>query len=543
MRFRAGRARRRLAALMLLCGFAMPLPAQTRPQPAGTPLVYVLVVDDRGEWRADRQERFVLPPDESRPGGLSTDWKALTATRPFRLQAYDQRLLLLRYPERLLSSSWANSYFSARHVLVLRPLDRDRVEGRLFDLETGRDRALVLGESVGGGPRAQVLSQSLEQAGIAAEPVLAHPEGLYHRASASHLSARAHYEPVESASRAELYGFAACGLCYPRSSRDSLYDDLDRGLGDMVAAQVESTYALSAEGAELERVRRVGQRLLQRNRFPDQGYRFELLDSPTVNAYAAPTGPIYVTRGLLDGLRSDDELAAVLGHELSHSERRHGRQQYLASRQTGVVGLLVTVATGVPLASLGTNLIATIMGRGYSRGFELEADRDGMMAAYAAGYDPAAYLRVQELLEAESQRRGGGGLAWLRTHPGGRERKEQLSEILERSLPVRQRLDELEGWDWGLAVYLKGQTLSLVEQQDELFTDLDRYQRFAATAEGHPRVSRYAGDVPPEVWREIKALLEPPVPPAAEPAPVQDGQEEEASGREVEIPPDAEPLP
>lgn len=541
---------KRLAALCFcLHGCSVAVLAQDSPTTLA-PTVHVLVVDENGAWRADRQERFALPklanstslaapgaselaraaeniqqPAETeaarseppaRERHLTTDWKSLVDTRPFRLLAYDQRLRLLEHPERLLSSSWASAYFSGRHVLVLRPLGNERVEGHLYDLATGQEKAIV--NSVESGrpdPRERALSEALEQAGIASESVLAHPEGLYHRASASHLSSAVHYEPVESARRAEAYGFLACGLCYPQRSRDALYDDLDLALGEMVAIQVERSYPLIAEDdPALRRVRRVGQRLLQRNRFLDQGYRFEVLDSDSVNAYAAPTGPIYVTRGLLQGLRSDDELAAVLGHELSHSERRHGRQQYLQSRQTGMVGLVITVATGVPLASLGTDLLGTIMGRGYSRGFELESDRDGMMSAYAAGYRPEAYLRVQEHLEDLQRERGGGGAGWLRTHPGGKQRKEQLSDILERSAPLRERLEKLQGWDWGMAVYLKGRVLIFLDDPSELYDYLDRYARFADPVERVAPPGRYSGETPAEVWWAVRDLLAPPPPPS-----------------------------
>lgn len=473
-----------LIFLVLLLLLGVPV----RAQPAAEP-VYLLVVDSEGAWQVERQERFIIPPTLPGAGGLSTSWKALLDTRPFRQLSYEDRLALMAYPERLLASSWAAQAFRARHVLVLRPLAEERVQGRLFDLLTGRDQAVVVDNERQGNPRERALALALEKAGIAREPVVAHPEGLYHRAHAAHLSEQAHYEPVESAQRAEQFGFSPCGLCYPMASRDPLYDELDRNLGDLVASQIEATYPLTQDGEATARVQRVGQRLLRENRFLDQGYRFEVLETTTINAYCAPTGPVYLTTGLLASLETDDELAAVLGHELSHSERKHARRQYESAQQTGMLGLMVTVATGFPWASLGTDILGTIMVRGYSRGFELEADRDGMIASYAAGYDPREYLRVQDKLEQAARERGEGGLAWLRTHPGGDERKEQLHAILERTAPLRQQLDALEKRDRGMAVYLKSQLLPLSDEQAALTSYLERYERLARFLSRTPQTS------------------------------------------------------
>jgi hypothetical protein len=484
---------------LLLTVLLLPLSAlQAQPVTGPAEPLYVLVVDWEGAWQVERQERFRLPMAEPVSRQLSTDWKALLDTRPFRRLSYTDRLALLAYPERLLSSSWAAQLFNARHVLVLRPLGDQRVQGRLFDLEWGRDYPLVIPRDGQGEVRERALAAALRSAGVASEPVLAHPEGVYHRTGATHLSARVHYEPVESARRAEQFGWTPCAVCYPPLDREGLYDELDLALGELVAAQIESTYPVAAEGKETARVRRVGQRLLRENRSADQGYRFEVLQTDTINAYCAPTGPVYLTSGLLQALPNDDQLAAVLGHELAHSERRHARRQYEAAQQTGMLGLLVTVATGVPWASLGTDILGTVMVRGYSRGYELEADRDG----------PAEYLRVQDTLMEVARRKGGGGLPWLRTHPGSEERKQQLREILERTAPVRKQLEALEGWDHGMAGYLKSRVLLLSENPAALEEYLQRYQTLAKLLDTTPR-SNPPG-VPEEVWEALAPLLQTP---------------------------------
>jgi hypothetical protein len=485
---------RLMMLLLMLCPAAWPQ----------EPIVHVLLVDATGRWQVERQERFVVPSDCQ---GVSSDWKQLTSTKPFRRLSYNDRIALLAYPERLLASSWAEQIFAGRQVLVLRPVGPQRVQGRLFDLSLGRDQPVMVANSESDSPRRQALAMALEKAGVNREPVLAHPEGLYHRTSAAHLSEKVHYEPVESARRAEVFGFSPCGICYAQASRDPLYDDFDRGLGELVASQIESNFPLLEEGEQTDRVRRVGERILRQNRFLDQGYRFEVLDTETFNAYCAPTGPVYITRGLLEALETDDELAAVIGHELSHSERKHARRQYEQAQQTGILGLAVTLATGFPWASLGTDIVGTVLVRGYSRGYELEADRDGMMAAYAAGYDPAEYLRVQDKLEEVQRQRGGGGIDWLRTHPRGDERKRQLDAILEQIAPLRQRLDAIELRDPGLAVYLKSQLLLLSDDQTAVGEYLDRYESFARALE-IPEVIPETLESTPETLESTPETLE-----------------------------------
>lgn len=484
-----------------LAAVAQP-PAPPSSPSSASPRLVVLVVDESGRWRVEQQERWVVP---SGLVGVSSDWKAVVDTRPFRQLAYSDRLEILAQPEWLLSSSWAPQAVAPPFLLVLRPERNGRLQGRLFDLGRQTERVLVVGPGESEEPRRRLLERAIAEADRWSEPVLAHPEGVYHRASAAHLSGQTHYEPVESPRRAERFGWSPCGMCYPEPDRESLYDPIDHRLGQEVSARLESEFALLDEGPLPLRLQRVAQRVVRRNRLFDQGYRFEVLDTDSVNAYAAPTGPIYVTRGLLEVLESDDELAAVLGHELSHSERRHARRQVEAAQDTGVLGLMVTVATGFPVASLGTDLVGAVLIRGYGRGYELEADRDGMLAAYAAGYDPARYLLVQDHLERVQAARGRSrGVPWLRTHPRGGQRKAQLQQLLDQTEPLRQRLDALAGSDRGLSRALKAELVGLDTARLERF--LLAYQRLLPSLQTSLPV--FPEGTSPAVWESVEALLQ-----------------------------------
>lgn len=473
--------------------------------------LHILVTNSDGEWEPEQQSHYQPPTTIGEDAALSTDWKALMATGPLKLLSYSDRVKLLKHPRRLLSSTWATHLFSGRHVLLIGPSADGRVVGRLYDLQTGREESVVVSSKEGKSEaRGEALREAANMAEVASTPVALHPDsGLYHQSGAAHLSPRITYRELPAYQQAEIQGYEPCRICFPLSDRTTLYDNIDRKLGELVAANIENRYRVATDWEQTQRVTEVGRRLLQENRFLDQGYEFVVLDSETINAYAAPTGPIYITTGLLEILESDDELAAILGHELSHSERKHAREQYERSQGAGVLGLLVTVATGMPWARLGSDILATVLVRGYSRGYELEADRDGIMAAYAAGYVPDDFLLVQEKLRQLAEQRGGGGPDWLRTHPRGEERLEQLVSLLEQTRPLRERLNLLEASDPGMARHLKSHLLELdkdeVEEYLSVYLQVLGRVRFELPDPEPPQVSPAEDD---EFWEAVDMMLE-----------------------------------
>ncbi|MFP5505931.1 MAG: M48 family metalloprotease, partial [Gammaproteobacteria bacterium] len=132
---------------------------------------------------------------------------------------------------------------------------------------------------------------------------------------------------------------------------------------------------------------------------PDLIYRFTLIDSQDVNAFALPGGYIYITRGLLAYLNSEAELAAVLGHEMGHVTARHSVRQHSAATATGLIGAIIAGASGVQGAGDLANIAGTAIVRGYGREHELEADRLGAEYLARSGYDPQAMLRVIGVLK------------------------------------------------------------------------------------------------------------------------------------------------
>jgi predicted Zn-dependent protease len=146
-------------------------------------------------------------------------------------------------------------------------------------------------------------------------------------------------------------------------------------------------------------VQEIGDGLAANSHRPDLIYRFTVLDSTTVNAFALPGGYIYITRGLLAYLNSEAELAAVLGHEIGHVTARHSVRQHGTATVAGILGAVLSASTGIQGVDSLSNLAGTAIVRGYGREHELEADRLGAEYLAKSGYDPDGMLNVVAVLK------------------------------------------------------------------------------------------------------------------------------------------------
>jgi predicted Zn-dependent protease len=170
--------------------------------------------------------------------------------------------------------------------------------------------------------------------------------------------------------------------------------------GEAIAATVLGAAPVWRKPAAQSYVNLVGRNLARQVERKDVQWRFAILDTPSINAMAFPGGIVVITRGLYALLGSEDELAAVLAHEIAHVNRRH---QWKVIQQQKLVALAGDAVTrGDPgrttqlVADLGTKLIA----RGLDKASEFEADRDGVVIAARAGYDSSSLISVMERLKA-----------------------------------------------------------------------------------------------------------------------------------------------
>jgi len=149
-------------------------------------------------------------------------------------------------------------------------------------------------------------------------------------------------------------------------------------------------------------VNEIGQRLLAVS--PDAGkeYHFYVLDNPVVNAFALPDGYIFINRGLIAYLRSEDELAGVIGHEIGHVVGNHARRGNQMAALSRVAGFIGAVMTGAGQLYDLSNTAAATLRSGYGREFELEADAYGAEFLAAAGYNSMAMIDTLHVLKDHS---------------------------------------------------------------------------------------------------------------------------------------------
>ena len=165
-------------------------------------------------------------------------------------------------------------------------------------------------------------------------------------------------------------------------------------------------------------------------------FTFTLLgDERTVNAFALPGGPVFITEALFAQLENEAQLAGVLGHEIGHVVERHGAER-MAKQQLGQ-GLIgaATVGTGDYSAAQVGAVVNNVIQSSYSREQELESDEYGLQYLVDAGYDPREMVRVMEILKAASGGRGGGAPEFMQTHPHPESRIEAIKKFVGREFP------------------------------------------------------------------------------------------------------------
>ncbi len=190
-------------------------------------------------------------------------------------------------------------------------------------------------------------------------------------------------------------------------------------------------------------VEQVGQRLAAISHRPDLEYHFTIIDSPDINAFALPGGYVYINRGLLTLLTSEDQLAAVLGHELGHITARHAVRQQTAARTSNILATTAAVAsvitTGTTVLGETASLFGGALVSGYGREMELEADGLGAEYLVKAGYDPKAMVQVIEVLKnhedfmKKTSNRGPSYHGLFATHPRNDTRLQQAVETAARN--------------------------------------------------------------------------------------------------------------
>lgn len=205
--------------------------------------------------------------------------------------------------------------------------------------------------------------------------------------------------------------------------------------------QARAAGALDVDAAQVQRVRTITNRLIaQVGAFrPDAAnwpWEIHVISSDEVNAWCMPGGKMAIYTGLIKRINpSDDELAAVLGHEMAHALREHSREQISQQMATQMGLSVLSAVTGMPgVGDLGAALSNVMFTLPNSRTHESEADLIGVELAARAGYDPRAAVTLWQKMGAL-----GGGSAppeFLSTHPSAATRSAELQRNAEKVMPL-----------------------------------------------------------------------------------------------------------
>lgn len=214
--------------------------------------------------------------------------------------------------------------------------------------------------------------------------------------------------------------------------------------------EVKSKSKISTHKEWTAMVNRVSQRIAQAS---GENYKWEviLIENPEPNAWCMPGGKMAVNTGIMPILKTEAALAAVMGHEVAHATKSHGRKRYARAIQQNMIGLVVgagAIIAGQALCKTKECKLLTALGgaaagfavaffdRKFSREDETEADQVGQQYMAKAGYEPSESIKLWERMGAAMQ--GKAPPEWLSTHPSDTTRRSNLTAWLPESQRIYQ---------------------------------------------------------------------------------------------------------
>ena len=228
-------------------------------------------------------------------------------------------------------------------------------------------------------------------------------------------------------------GAAAAGKAFEKLTPEQEYY-----IGRSVAASILAAYSPYENDAATQYLNTLGQALAMACDKPETfgGYHFLVMDTDEVNAFAAPGGFILISRGMLRCCKNEDEVAAVLAHEIAHVQHEHGLRAIKKSRWTSAFTILGAEAAknlgGEQLAQLTTafegaisDVTATVMNSGYARKLENEADATAITILNRVGYNPAG---LRNMLAEMDKRLAHDDRGFAKTHPDPADRVTDIEE-------------------------------------------------------------------------------------------------------------------
>ncbi|MEI9813950.1 MAG: M48 family metallopeptidase [Acidobacteriota bacterium] len=221
-----------------------------------------------------------------------------------------------------------------------------------------------------------------------------------------------------------LTGSAFAQLKEYKPSRWNLFStDQDVQMGKEAAEEVRKTMPIVNNKDLTDYVNRIGARLAKSKRAGGFPYTFEVLNDPSINAFALPGGPMFVHTGLIAAVDNESQLAGVLAHEMSHVALRHGSTNVSKANIIQLPAMLGANVLGAKggiwgtLGQLGIGLGAQSVLLKYSRDAEKEADLNGAQIMNDAGYDPTQMAIFFDKLQADGERDNSKLANFMSDHP------------------------------------------------------------------------------------------------------------------------------
>jgi len=208
----------------------------------------------------------------------------------------------------------------------------------------------------------------------------------------------------------------------------------DIKLGQQAAAEAEQKMQLVRDPDLGAYVTRVGERLATaippEFQHPEFRYSFKVVNAKEINAFALPGGPMYVNSGMITAAKSEDEMAGVMAHEISHVALRHGTAQVTKAQKFQTMSSILGMGGQVLGGPIGSIAQMGAQGMGvyllkFSREYETEADLLGARIMANAGYDPRQLANMFQTIE---QQGGGGGPSFLSDHPSPKDRYAKINQ-------------------------------------------------------------------------------------------------------------------
>lgn len=200
----------------------------------------------------------------------------------------------------------------------------------------------------------------------------------------------------------------------------------ERAIGESVSLAATNQNGVIKNERLAQYVVLVGQTVASRTSMADIQWVFGVLDTDKVNAFSGPGGYVWVTRGAIERMQDESELAGVLGHEIGHVVKHHGLD---AAKSAGRMDALATAATSADsraaaLGDVSDKIVDVILNTGFSQPQEYEADAEGVKFVAAAGYDPNGFLHFLQRIRDQQK----AGQQVFGTHPGMDERIKKIQD-------------------------------------------------------------------------------------------------------------------